>query len=262
MSSGVTKVDTSWRSSWKYQWVCRRLKVEDLPPRGMIILIIMHQTKKICKRFNKELPPFSWTRDFQQMGWYLLMEFRHPKNTWHVEKLCFFYGNKLPKHYRWFTSWWFQPLWKISVKIGSFPQVGVKIKHIWNHHLDYRWFTKITINKFLVASGSFFCLKKGLEISPILPPPEHNRWPSLREKTGGDQTLELLRELHALKMTGLPPENNKITSWKRRLSVGHHHFLCCYVSLRSFFSDHNRRRFLSELFLPNDGQKPGNLNVG
>ena len=26
------------------------------------------------------------------------------------------------------TRWWFQPLWNILVKIGSFPQVGVKIK--------------------------------------------------------------------------------------------------------------------------------------
>ena len=33
-----------------------------------------------------------------------------------------------------FSSWWFQPFWKILVKIGSFHQVGVKIKHIWNHH--------------------------------------------------------------------------------------------------------------------------------
>ena len=28
----------------------------------------------------------------------------------------------------------FNPLKHIS-QIGSFPQVGVKIKHIWNHHL-------------------------------------------------------------------------------------------------------------------------------
>ena len=43
-------------------------------------------------------------------------------------------------------SWWFQPLWKIWVKFGNlhqigdvFPfvghQIGVNIKHIWNHHL-------------------------------------------------------------------------------------------------------------------------------
>ncbi len=35
-----------------------------------------------------------------------------------------------------FTSWWFQPIRKILV-IGSFPQVGVKIKNIWNHNLVY-----------------------------------------------------------------------------------------------------------------------------
>ena len=36
------------------------------------------------------------------------------------------------------AGWWFQPIWKILVKlcqIGSCPQIGMKIKHIWNHHL-------------------------------------------------------------------------------------------------------------------------------
>ena len=35
------------------------------------------------------------------------------------------------------TSWWFQPIWKILVKSqnGNLPQVGVKIKNLWNHHL-------------------------------------------------------------------------------------------------------------------------------
>ena len=31
--------------------------------------------------------------------------------------------------------WWFQPNWKILVKLDHFPQVGVKINKIWNHHL-------------------------------------------------------------------------------------------------------------------------------
>ena len=26
------------------------------------------------------------------------------------------------------ASWWFQPLWKILVKMGTFPKIGVKIK--------------------------------------------------------------------------------------------------------------------------------------
>ena len=34
-----------------------------------------------------------------------------------------------------FSSWWFQSIWKIcSSNWGSFPQVGMKIKDMWNHH--------------------------------------------------------------------------------------------------------------------------------
>ena len=33
-------------------------------------------------------------------------------------------------------GWWFQPPWKIVVKLDHFPQVGVKTKNIWNHHLE------------------------------------------------------------------------------------------------------------------------------
>ena len=33
-------------------------------------------------------------------------------------------------------SWWFQPLWKILIsQNGNLPQIGVKMKNIWNHHL-------------------------------------------------------------------------------------------------------------------------------
>ena len=35
------------------------------------------------------------------------------------------------------SSWWFQPIWKYISQIGSFLQVGVKIRlKTWNHHLD------------------------------------------------------------------------------------------------------------------------------
>ena len=33
-----------------------------------------------------------------------------------------------------FSGLWFQPIWKILVKLGIFPRV--KIKNLWNHHLD------------------------------------------------------------------------------------------------------------------------------
>ena len=32
------------------------------------------------------------------------------------------------------ASWWFQPLLKNISQNGNLPQIGVKIKHIWNHH--------------------------------------------------------------------------------------------------------------------------------
>ena len=34
------------------------------------------------------------------------------------------------------TSWWFQPSSNNISQNGNLPQVGVKIKHIWNHHLE------------------------------------------------------------------------------------------------------------------------------
>ncbi len=35
-----------------------------------------------------------------------------------------------------YSTRWFRPIWKISYsQIGSFPQVGMKIKTIWNHHI-------------------------------------------------------------------------------------------------------------------------------
>ena len=32
------------------------------------------------------------------------------------------------------SSWWFQPIWKILVKLDHF-RVGMKTNNIWNHHL-------------------------------------------------------------------------------------------------------------------------------
>ena len=35
------------------------------------------------------------------------------------------------------SSRWFQPIWKILVKMGIIsPGIGMKIKNLWNHHLD------------------------------------------------------------------------------------------------------------------------------
>ena len=37
--------------------------------------------------------------------------------------------------FRYISSCWYQPLWKNINQLESFPQVGVKIKNVWNHHL-------------------------------------------------------------------------------------------------------------------------------
>ena len=34
------------------------------------------------------------------------------------------------------AGWWFQPILKNISQIGSFPQIGMKMKDIWNHHVD------------------------------------------------------------------------------------------------------------------------------
>ena len=34
------------------------------------------------------------------------------------------------------SSWWFQPNWKIWVKNGNLPQIGVNIKEYWKPHLE------------------------------------------------------------------------------------------------------------------------------
>ena len=72
--------------------------------------------------------------------------------------ICHHHQHHCQYHHHDDSSWWFQPIWKILVKfftpsashqtsaatcscwenisqIGSFPQVGVKIKNVWNHHL-------------------------------------------------------------------------------------------------------------------------------
>ena len=68
---------------------------------------------------------------------------RHLTCEWHCASYLSQFGVRtfwgrpgISNKYR-FTSWWFQstPLKNIS-QIGLFPQIGVKIKNIWNHHPD------------------------------------------------------------------------------------------------------------------------------
>ena len=53
----------------------------------------------------------------------------------HPKKRSFLVPNKQTKILL-KTSWWFQHIWNIIVNLDHFPIFGVKIKHIWNHHLE------------------------------------------------------------------------------------------------------------------------------
>ncbi len=55
------------------------------------------------------------------------------------------------------TSWWFQPHLKNISQIGHLPQIGVKIKYIWNHHLDY-------IETYCFPKSTVFCHGDFLEV--------------------------------------------------------------------------------------------------
>ena len=72
------------------------------------------------------------------------------------------------------SGWWFQPTWKILVKKGVFPQVGLKITHIWNHHPDMHnmSFLKTNSTEFMEPCNNwtgetlleFFCFSKKLGV--------------------------------------------------------------------------------------------------
>ena len=52
----------------------------------------------------------------------------------------------------------FNPTWKILVKKGIFPKWGVKIEHIWNHHLIVKVFNQtLWERKKPGTSATFFC---------------------------------------------------------------------------------------------------------
>ena len=57
-----------------------------------------------------------------------LLRVRQSYDNWQVD-------GQLTYPHQTSTSWWFQPIWKILVKMGIFPQIGVKIKNIRNHQL-------------------------------------------------------------------------------------------------------------------------------
>ena len=61
-------------------------------------------------------------RGWQPEGGYPVTSHKFPNKSWDSN----------------FTSWWFQPNWKIcSSKWVHLPQIGLNIKNVWNHYLVY-----------------------------------------------------------------------------------------------------------------------------
>ena len=94
--------------------------------------ICVHTTPQASKKYpnNKNLLfPFLFQYDFRNcmVGLPLvkLVEIQNQKQAWPHQTS---FMNTI------WTSWWFQPLWKILVKIRNLPQIGLKIWNIWNHH--------------------------------------------------------------------------------------------------------------------------------
>ena len=63
-------------------------------------------------------------------------EFMQP--AWFLHSCCGLMTIPLVEWMNWSLNqsrWWFQPPWKNISQNGNLPQVGVKMKNIWNHHL-------------------------------------------------------------------------------------------------------------------------------
>ena len=56
-----------------------------------------------------------------------------------IYKQCKSFTEHLKKNTSQLSSWWFQPILKSISQVGSFPQKGMKIKTIWNHHPALCW---------------------------------------------------------------------------------------------------------------------------
>ena len=91
------------------------------------------------------------------------------------------------------SSWWFQPIWKILVK--PLPQVWVKIKNIWNDHLDGGFFLRRVFflfrkNKYLKLRTYWKNVEKMLENHPKKKPSDHVSDQCIRSADDADVFLD------------------------------------------------------------------------
>ena len=142
--------DTVFQLTWFYHVSC------NFSRKSVNILNTVHDgfpASSVCSEnssrveFSRCLDQLKWRFSFRHPFWTILVQIwiillMVQKSVLSHHLVGFQFSSK-----RWVispdltinTSWWFQPLWKILVKIRSFPQIGVKIKKIWNHYLEQYW---------------------------------------------------------------------------------------------------------------------------
>ena len=113
--------------------------------------------------------PKNWTQSLSHMhrGWHLpskshllkwfvqRMYKQCPLNPFELEYILLTNKPLQPPNT---TSWWFQPILKNISQIGSSPQIGVKIKNVWNQHLEKHYAKKNMFGQWISLSFSGSCV--------------------------------------------------------------------------------------------------------
>ncbi len=95
---------------------------------------------------------------------------------------------------------WTNPSEKYARQIGNLPQIGLQIKSVWNHHLEWQF-------------GGFGIL--GLEVPLRIPIPFENRILGIKKPPTQNWQADLFGvwkkiehiDIHSLKLTAKAPEN-------------------------------------------------------
>ena len=103
-------------------------------------LVVLHFWK------NHWIEVFSWqispTKRIGGIEWHphlTILTIRLPWQLKNQDWIANISSTRTSFHYVFMTSWWFQSIWKNISQLGSFPQVGIKIKHNLSCHHLIRW---------------------------------------------------------------------------------------------------------------------------
>ena len=103
-------------------------------------LVVLHFWK------NHWIAVFSWqispTKRIGGIEWHphlTILTIRLPWQLKNQDWIANISSTRTSFHYVFMNSWWFQSIWKNISQLGSFPQVGIKMKHNLSCHHLIRW---------------------------------------------------------------------------------------------------------------------------